>query len=1661
MKTSRLLWIPRAVSILLALSAAASAQFTGAPGKLLSLAAVPRLPLGTRPLAGEAAGGPRVAESYGKLPLSFEPNLGQTDARVSFMARGGGMTAFFTDTETVMVLSRSERGERDPLPRHEQPPKVEQAVVRMKLAGAGQPRQASGLEKLPGISNYFIGNDPAKWRTDVPHYARIQYEGVYPGIDLVWYGNQRQLEYDFVVAPGADAEQIQVAYEGVESLKVEAGGELVLRTALGELRQQQPRVYQEIDGKRVEVGARYALAARNRVSFELAQYDRKRELRIDPVVLGYSTYLGGSGDDAGSGIALDAAGSAYVTGITASTNFPTQLPYKNTFQGGLYDVVVTKLTPAGNGLIYSTYLGGSGYDQGLGIAVDARGSAYVTGITESIDFPTLSAYQVDNRGGYDAFVTKLLPAGNGLVYSTFLGGSSNDYGRGIAVDAAGAAYVTGYTFSTDFPTQSQYENYAGADDAFVTKLSPDGTKLSYSTYLGGSGHDEGYAIAVDAAGAAYVTGITDSTNFPTLSAYQPTNPGAESAFVTKLSAAGGLSYSTYLGGSGDDEGNGIAVDSAGAAYVTGNTNSPNFPTQLAYQATIKGSQNAFVTKLTPAGSALSYSTYLGGSGDDGGNGIAVDSAGAAYVTGFALSADFPTQLAYQPHLQGGVDAFVTKLTPAGSALSYSTYLGGSGDEESNAIAVDGAGAAYVTGFTLSADFPTLSAYQPHPQGGTDAFVAKLLSGYPAKPILTAPTNGAPGVPLMLSLTWNASAEATSYDVYFDAGSPPRFAANTTNTGYYPPGLDGNTTYYWYVVAKNSVSSQSSDIWSFTTTSVHLPVAFLLVSPAKGATGVPLAPTLIWNTSTGATSYDIYFGTSSSLPLVGSTTGTSYVPGTLAVNTTYRWMIVANNSAGSTLSETWSFTTLAPPAPPGLVSPASGATGVALAPTLIWSASSGATSYDVHFGTASVPPLVTNTAGTNWSAGTLAAGTTYYWQVAAKNSAGTTSSQTWSFTTQASAPPAPVLTSPASGANGVSLTPTLAWSASSGATSYDVYFGVCATLPCSIFPPLVGNTTGTAYAPGTLDPNATYHWRIVAKNSAGSTSSATWLFTTLAAPPAPVLVSPANGATGVPQTTTLTWNASSGATSYDVYFGAARQSLATNTTGTSYSPGTLSGGATYHWRIVAKNSAGSTSSATWAFTTQAGPPAAPVLASPVNGATGVLVAPTLTWSASAGATSYDVYFGTLSVPLLATNTTGTSYAPGTLSSDTTYYWQIVAKNGSGSGSSDTWSFTTGVPAVGLRFVPVTPCRVADTRNPAGPFGGPTMTAGSSRSFALPQSSCGIPATAQAYSLNVTAVPAASSLGYLTLWPTGQPQPYVSTLNSYGGIVVANAAIVPAGLGAAVSVYVTDPTDVILDVNGYFDSSSGANAHAFYPATPCRVADTRNATGQFGGPSMFGGQTRDFPIALSACGIPADVTAYSLNVTALPGASSLGFLTTWPTGQARPNVSTLNSWTGKVVANAAIVPAGSNESISVFVTDPTDVILDINGYVGPAGYPGALLFYPVTSCRVVDTRLADGPFAGPEMDAAMTRSFAIPAGACNIPSTAAAYSLNVTVVPDGALGYLSAWPAGAAQPYVSTLNSWDGSVVANAAIVPVGTNGAVSIFVSNQTQVVLDINGYFAP
>ncbi len=714
----------------------------------------------------------RLAAAYGNLPLSFEVNSGQAGSDVQFLSRGKGYTLFLGGGDAVLSLQQpghlpgaTDNGKR-----------TTNSALTMRLVGADTEAKATGLDSLPGKVNYFIGKDPAKWRTNIPTYARVRYQDVYPGVDLLYYGNQGQLEYDFVVAPGADPNVITLDVgaalvaarpghpQGVP-LRIDGNGDLLVNLQGGEVRFHKPVVYQPTESRLFSVASgqpqgttdngprttdildgKYVLKGANQVSFEVASYDRTRPLVIDPT-LTYSTYLGGSQGDVGYAIAVDSSGDTYVAGQTCSTDFPTVSP-EQAANAGQCDAFVTKLNPTGTALIYSTYLGGSGGDQANGIAIDSTGNAYITGITNSTNFPTTAgSFQTTYQGGdSDAFITKLNPAGSALVYSTYLGGTDADSGNAIALDSSGDAFVTGETYSDPFPTTAGafQTAYGGRGDAFVTKLNPAGTTLVYSTYLGAELQDAGNGIAVDDVGSAFVTGSTYSVSFPVVHAIQencggftpgppPACPLARDAFVTKLSADGSsLVYSTYLGGSNDDVGTGIALDSLGAAYVTGFTTSVDFPVRPdALQGALAGTQNAFVTKIDPLGGApFAYSTYLGGSGVDAATAIAVDSNAIAYVTGGTTSANFPTVSALQPTLAGPLaypgDAFVSKVNAFGSGLIYSSFLGGGDQDVGNGITVDSSLGVYVTGSTLSTDFPiTSGVFQSTSAGAGDAFVTKM------------------------------------------------------------------------------------------------------------------------------------------------------------------------------------------------------------------------------------------------------------------------------------------------------------------------------------------------------------------------------------------------------------------------------------------------------------------------------------------------------------------------------------------------------------------------------------------------------------------------------------------------------------------------------------------------------------------------------------------------------------------------------------------------------------------------------------------------------------------------------------------------------------------------------------------------------------------------
>ncbi|MEK7183945.1 MAG: SBBP repeat-containing protein, partial [Patescibacteria group bacterium] len=580
-------------------------------------------------------------------------------------------------------------------------------------------------------TNFFIGYDQSKWYSNVPNYQGILARNVYPGIDLKYYGTNSQLEHDFIVSPGTDPKQILFAFAGQKELSLDGNGNLILALNDAKLTLQAPVSYQEVgDGGRKAIASSFELAEQNTVSIALGEYDASKTLVIDPTLsLIYSTYLGGSGSDVGFAITVDPSGNAYVTGQTDSTDFPISSPYQGA-NAGTNDAFISKLNATGSALVYSTYLGGTSTDYGTGIAADTSGNAYVTGYTDSSDFPTSSPYQASYGGLIDSFVTKLSADGSVLTYSTYLGGTTwSDIATGIVIDASGNAYVAGYTGSSDFPTVSAYQGSfgGGSSDAFVVQFNASGSTLLYATYLGGSANDSGRSLAVDAGSLIYLTGTTDSTDFPTNSPYQGSVGGLTDAFIVSLASNGSSPvYATYLGGSGNDLGYGIAVDSSSTAYVTGHTDSTDFPTSSPYQGSNNGADDVFVTAIDSTGATLPYSTYLGGSGTDMGRGIAVNASGNAYVTGETNSSDFPTSNAYQSTIGGSNDAFITKVSPSGSALTYSTYLGGTSNDQGAGIALHASGDAYVAGYTDSTDFPTNSPFQGSNAGGAnDAFITQI------------------------------------------------------------------------------------------------------------------------------------------------------------------------------------------------------------------------------------------------------------------------------------------------------------------------------------------------------------------------------------------------------------------------------------------------------------------------------------------------------------------------------------------------------------------------------------------------------------------------------------------------------------------------------------------------------------------------------------------------------------------------------------------------------------------------------------------------------------------------------------------------------------------------------------------------------------------------
>jgi uncharacterized protein (TIGR03437 family) len=710
-----------------------------------------------------------------RVPLAFEPNMGQAPDGVRWISRTPDRAFLLTGNEAVMLLRTQD----------------ETATVKMKMVGGRVNAQTEGVDKLASTSNYFIGNKPAEWRTAVPHYGRVRYKNVYPGIDVVYYSTDRRLEYDFVLAPGADPGRIELAYEGADRMRVEGNGDLVLEVNGRSIRQIRPRIFQVVNGQQQEIAGSYRLRDGNRVEFALARYDRNRELVIDPV-LQYSTYLGLEGYDAGVAVATDQNGDILITGVTNSTRFPTSQKAQQN-PGGDSDAFIAKFSAAGQ-LVWMSYLGGFKNEIGRNIAVDQTGAAYVVGYTESDNFPIKNGPYQQFGGVFDAFVAKISPDGQQFLFSTYIGGSDYDDAFGIALDADNNAYVTGQTVSFDFPVRSAFQTgpAGGGGDVFVTKLATTRSNVFYSTYVGGNGVDGGTGIAIDTAGNAYVTGGTTSSIFPVMSPIQGTMRGVQDAFLFKLNPTGNsLAYSTFLGGAGEDAGFRVAVDAQGSPYLYGYTKSTDFQVKGAFQAASGGGFDVFVAKLTPAGDGLIYSTYLGGSQDDFGFGnIVVDAGGTAYLSGYTKSPNFPTRNPMQGSYGGGAyDSFVARLAPQGNMLIYSSYIGGSGEDEAYGLAVDRQGQVVIAGRTSSPNFPQASGAFVGGSGEFDIYLAKLSadtsinfisSSLPAVSFAVKP--GTETAPQTIALT------SSGQPVTFTIGSDMPFVHITPMSGTTPATL---------------------------------------------------------------------------------------------------------------------------------------------------------------------------------------------------------------------------------------------------------------------------------------------------------------------------------------------------------------------------------------------------------------------------------------------------------------------------------------------------------------------------------------------------------------------------------------------------------------------------------------------------------------------------------------------------------------------------------------------------------------------------------------------------------------------------------------------------------------------------------------------------------
>jgi hypothetical protein len=883
-----------------------------------------------------ANGQGKIDQDFGRMPLYFIPNHGQVDSRVAYYIQGRDKSIYFTSAGLTYVLSEAKAGEAIA---GELRSRKDQSRYALKLdfLGANANVRPAGEEKTGAVISYFKGK-PEEWKTGLPTYSRIVYKNLWQGIDLAYYGTVDKMKYEFIVHPGSDPSLIRLAYRGVSGVGVNDEGRLEVRTPAGGFEDDRPLGYQEIDGARVDVALEYLLeeqaesepgsskeedATKSYVyGFNVGSYDRAKPLVLDPAVLVYCGYIGGSEQDYGNGIAVDGSGNAYVTGETGSTaaTFPVSAGPDLTHNGDS-DAFVAKVNAAGTALVYCGYIGGSNNDIGWDIAVDGSGNVYVTGETRSSEatFPVSVGPDLTYNGYYEAFVAKVNASGTALVYCGYIGGSGLDQAFGIAVDLSGNAYVTGYTESSEatFPVSVGPDLTNNGNDAFVAKVNASGTGLVYCGYIGGSLNDSAWGIAVDGSGNAYVTGYAQSTEatFPVSVGPDLTHNGGYDAFVAKVNALGtGFVYCGYIGGSDYEIGYGVAVDGSGNAYVTGDTVSTEatFPVIGGPDLTHNGGYDAFVAKVNASGTGLVYCGYIGGSDTDWQvRGIAVDGSGSAYVTGGTSStaATFPVSVGPDLTYNGNHDAFVAKVNTSGTGLVYCGYIGGSNGDRGQDIAVDSAGKAYVIGSTSSTagpypgnGFPVIVGPDVTHNGNNDTFVAKISYNDPSATITVSSPNGGESwsVGSGQSITWTSNGVSGNVDIMYSTNGGSNWtsvAADTANDGLYSWTVPNTPSTICYVqVLEHDASAHDSSDAAFTITTSTVETVSTPTMPsgsASGTTGTSYAYSTGGSTSSLGHDVEYYFdwddGTSSGWRAVGITSAAKIwsAPGTYHVRTKAR------------------------------------------------------------------------------------------------------------------------------------------------------------------------------------------------------------------------------------------------------------------------------------------------------------------------------------------------------------------------------------------------------------------------------------------------------------------------------------------------------------------------------------------------------------------------------------------------------------------------------------------------------------------------------------------------------------------------------------------------------------------------------------------------------